>query len=83
MTIRSMTIGVKRKTHKLGFSHNAGQRKAGREGLQRSGNTGSHVFGRRRERGETGITSLHVGWQRAQRILVLVILMPHMENSQG
>ena len=49
----------------------------------RTGPSRSHVFGRRRERGETGITSLHVGWQRAQRILVLVMLMPHMENGQG
>ena len=42
-----------------------------------------HVFVRWRERGGPGITSLHVGWQRAERILVLVILMPHMENGQG
>ncbi len=49
----------------------------------RTGPSHSHVFCRRRERGETGITSLHVRWQRAQRILVLVMLMPHMENSQG
>ena len=28
--------------------------------------------------GGPGITSLYVGWQRAPRILVLVILMPHM-----
>ncbi len=33
-----------------------------------------HVFVRWRERGGPGITSLHVGWQRAERILVLVIL---------
>jgi hypothetical protein len=33
--------------------------------------------------GGTGITSPHLGWQRAQIILVLVILMPHMENGQG
>ena len=37
-----------------------------------------HVFVRWRERGGPGITSLHVEWQRAPRILVLVILMPHM-----
>ena len=49
----------------------------------RSGPLRSHVFGRRRERGETGITSLHVGWYRAQRVLVLVTLMPHMETGQG
>jgi hypothetical protein len=34
-------------------------------------------------RGGTGITSPQLGWQRSQRILVLVILMPHMENGQG
>ncbi len=34
------------------------------------------------EGGGPGITSLHVGWQRAERILVLVILMPHMENGK-
>ena len=37
-----------------------------------------HVFVRWRERGGPGITSLYVGWQRTPRILVLVILMPHM-----
>ena len=43
-----------------------------------------HVFVRWRERGGgPGITSPHLGWQRAERILVLVILMPHMENGQG
>jgi hypothetical protein len=42
-----------------------------------------HVFVHGRERGGPGITSLQVGWQRAERILVLVILMPHMENGQG
>jgi hypothetical protein len=42
-----------------------------------------HVFGRRGERGETGITPPHVGWQRAQKILVLVTLMSHMQNDQG
>ena len=43
------------------------------------------VFVRWRERGGggPGITTQHVGWQRAERILVLVILMPHMENGQG
>jgi hypothetical protein len=33
--------------------------------------------------GGAGITSPNLGWQRAKRILVLVILMPHMENGQG
>jgi hypothetical protein len=49
----------------------------------RSGPSLSHVFVRRRERGETSIASLHVGWQRAQKILVLVMFMPHMKNGQG
>ena len=40
-----------------------------------------HVFCQRRERGETGITTPHAGWRRAQKILVLVTLMPH--NGQG
>jgi hypothetical protein len=40
-------------------------------------------FGCRGERGETGITPAHARWQRAQKILVLVTLMPHMENGQG
>ncbi len=47
-----------------------------------TGPSRSHVFGRQRERGEIGITALHVGWQRDQRILVLVMFMPHMENDQ-
>jgi hypothetical protein len=42
-----------------------------------------NVFGWRRERGETGITPPHAGWQRTQKILVLVTLMPHMQNGQG
>ena len=44
--------------------------------------TTHHVFVRLRERGGTGITSPNLGWQRAQRILVLVMLMPHMENGK-
>jgi hypothetical protein len=27
--------------------------------------------------------TVHAGWQRIQKILVLVMLMPHMENGQG
>ncbi len=42
-----------------------------------------HVFGWRGERGETGITPPHAGWQRTQKFLVLVTLMPHMQNGQG
>jgi hypothetical protein len=42
-----------------------------------------HIFGRRGGRGETGITPPHAGWQRTQKILVLVTLMPHMQNGQG
>jgi hypothetical protein len=42
-----------------------------------------HVFSRRGERGETVITPPHAGWQRTQKILVLVMLMPHMQNGQG
>ncbi len=42
-----------------------------------------HVVCRRGERGETGITPPHAGWRRAQKILVLVTLMPHMQNGQG
>jgi hypothetical protein len=42
-----------------------------------------HAFGWRGERGETGITPPHAGWQRTQKILVLVIMMPHMQNGQG
>jgi hypothetical protein len=49
----------------------------------RTGPSRSHVFGRRGERWETGITPPHAGCQRAQKILVLVMLMPHMENGQG
>ncbi len=41
------------------------------------------AFGRRGERGETGITPPHAGWQRTPRVIVLVMLMPHMENGQG
>jgi hypothetical protein len=48
-----------------------------------TGPSRSHVFGRREERGETGITPPHAGWQRAQKILALVTLMPHIENGQG
>ncbi len=43
----------------------------------------SHVVCRRGERGETDITPPHAGWRRAQKILVLVTLMPHMQNGQG
>jgi hypothetical protein len=43
----------------------------------------SHVFCRRGERGETGTTPPHAGWRRAQKILVLVTLMPHMQTGQG
>ena len=49
----------------------------------RTGPSRSHVYGRRGERGETSITPTHVGWQRTQRVLVLVMLMPHMKNGQG
>ena len=42
-----------------------------------------HVFCRLGERGETGMTPPHAGWRRAQKILVLVTLMPHMQNGQG
>jgi hypothetical protein len=42
-----------------------------------------HIFGRRGEREENGITPPHARWQRAQKILVLVTLMPHMQNGQG
>jgi hypothetical protein len=35
------------------------------------------------ERGETGITPPNAAWQRKQKILVLVTLMPHMQNGQG
>ncbi len=49
----------------------------------RGGPSHSHVFCRCGERGETGITPPHAGWRRAQKILVLVMLMPHMQNSQG
>jgi hypothetical protein len=49
----------------------------------RLGPSRGHVFGRRGERGETGITPPHAGWQRTQKILVLVTLMPHMQNGQG
>jgi hypothetical protein len=42
-----------------------------------------YVFGWREERGETGITPSHAGWQRTQKILVIVTLMPHMQNGQG
>jgi hypothetical protein len=42
-----------------------------------------HVFGWSRQRGETGITPPHAGWQRTQKILLLVTLMPHMQNGQG
>jgi hypothetical protein len=33
--------------------------------------------------GETGITPPHAGWRSAQKILVLVTLMLHMQNGQG
>jgi hypothetical protein len=36
-----------------------------------------------RVEGETGITPPHAGWRGAQKILVLVTLMPHMQNGQG
>ena len=42
-----------------------------------------HVFGWRRERGETGVTPPHAGWPRMQKILVFVTLIPHMQNGQG
>jgi len=42
-----------------------------------------HIFGWRGERGETGVTPPHAGWQRTQKILVFVTLMPHMPNGQG
>ncbi len=42
-----------------------------------------HVFCQRGERGETGKTPPHAGWRRAQKILVLVTLMPNMQNAQG
>jgi hypothetical protein len=29
------------------------------------------------------MTPPHAGWQRAQKILVLVMLMPHMQNGRG
>ena len=42
-----------------------------------------HIFGWRGEMGETGVTPPHAGWQRTQKILVFVTLMPHMQNGQG
>jgi hypothetical protein len=47
------------------------------------GQSRGHVFCWRGERGETGITPPHAGLRRAQKILVLVTLMPHMQNGQG
>jgi hypothetical protein len=35
------------------------------------------------EREETGVTPPHAGWQRTQKILVFVVLIPHMQNNQG
>jgi hypothetical protein len=42
-----------------------------------------HVFGWRRERGETGVTPPPAGWPRIQKILVFITLKPHMQNGQG
>ncbi len=45
----------------------------------RTGPSRSHVFGCRGERGETGITPPHAGWQRAQKIPCI----SHVDASHG
>jgi hypothetical protein len=52
-------------------------------GEEEVGPSRGHVFGWRGERGETGVTPPHAGWPRMQKILVFVMLIPHMQNSQG
>ncbi len=41
-----------------------------------------HVFGWRGERGETGVTPPHAGWQRTQKILVFVMLVPQNHREK-
>ncbi len=48
-----------------------------------AGPSRGYVFGWRGERGETGVTPPHAGWPRMQKILVFVMLIPHMQNGQG